>query len=187
MVAEIPGFASASSPLPAAEKTFTVRVPYPEATAFEIRTYVDYHGLTMEPTVRRLDYRLPDGRPPRRPPDWEILEGEGPREKMTGRELVSVDRVFRFRVNRPAAELAAVRIELFLPFVFEDFWWHGDFVQEAEILVKRTAARVPPGGPGGLHRGQSPLPGAGTSSSWVQYGGRLDRGSLADGGPAGQD
>ena len=131
---EIPGFCALFAPMEPG-KEFTVRIPYPDDRRVRLRYYVDYQGLVLDSTARESESELPPPPAAAWRGDIEYLSGFGPREHVSGNDWQALDRDVRFRLNRRLGPSEKITFRLFSPFLFEDIWWHGDFVQSVEILV----------------------------------------------------
>jgi len=71
----------------------------------------------------------------------EFLSGFGPHEGATGKNWQALDKVARFRINRPKS--SKISLKLYSPFNFADIiYWSGDFPQVVDVFVNdRPAGR----------------------------------------------
>jgi len=132
---EIPGYCSSFAPIGPGER-FLIRIPYPPERRVHLKYFLDFQGLYLDPTLREVDYDLPAAPAALNREAVELLAGFGPRESFSGKKWPSLEREVRFQVNKSLGETSKITLELFSPFYFSaDPFWHGDFVQEADIFV----------------------------------------------------
>jgi len=147
--AEIPGYCSRFAPLPArpAEK-FVVHMPLPPRERVKIRYAVNYQGLVIEPTRSEYEYLIPPAAAPLERDPVEYLTGLGPREKVSGKYRTVCAKEATLQINVPLRESAKIKLTFLAPMRFNNFWWHGVFVQEVEVYVngQKAAQKTLPDG-----------------------------------------
>ncbi len=132
---EIPDYCSSFMPIGPGER-FSIRIPYPPERRVHLRYFLDFQGLYLDPTLREVNYDLPAPPAALNREPVEPLAGFGPRESFSGKNWPSLEREVSFQVNKSLSETSIISLELFSPFYFSaDPWWHGDFVQEADVFV----------------------------------------------------
>lgn len=139
--AEIPGYCTRFAPLPPnpGEK-FVIHMPWPPRQRINVRYAVNYQGLVIEPTRREYDYAAPRGASPIEREPIEYLTGLGPREKVSGKNRTVCAKEATLQINAPLRDSSKIRLALFSPMRFDNFWWHGVFAQEVVVFVNGQKA-----------------------------------------------
>jgi len=136
--AEIPGFSSEMKRFSLADEEVKINLPYPQASSFAIKYYLEYFGVKIPSSARKLSYSLPKDKIQERDSQLVYLRGFGPEVNYLGKNRRICEKEIAFEINKAPVDDLEVRVFLCSPFQFSSWNWYGRNSQKVSIEVNQA-------------------------------------------------
>jgi len=138
--AEIPGYSSFTKKFPLVKGQAKIQLPYPQEKSFPLEFYLNYRGVKIAQTQKRIKCS-PPAKVQERKEGIVFLTGVNSKVKIKDKNMHVCAKQVKIEINRREKSISKIKLYLHSPFEFSHPWWYGNYCQEVEIDLNGQSVR----------------------------------------------
>jgi hypothetical protein len=139
LTVEIPGFSGRKELFSLNQPEVRVKIPHPSEASFSIRYFIDYIGVRIPASERKVHGSLPPDAVLVRSDPVVLLRGIQPEVPLRKAGRMICEKESWLELNRMSPGASRLRLILNSPFKFRSWLWYGKYVQQVDIAVNGTS------------------------------------------------